>query len=63
MRILLVVLAVLTCVLGVGLLISFKGGARDIQAFILFLITAVLINGAATVESINQLRKDLQQRK
>ena len=59
MRILLFLLAILAFLAGAGIFASAKSAIHEIEAFILFLITAVFISGAGIVEAVNQLRKDL----
>jgi len=60
MRILLFLLALLAFLLGVIILASAKSAIHEIEAFILFLIGAVFISGAAILESMNLLRKKLE---
>lgn len=59
MRVLLFLLAVLAFLAGTGILTVAKGAIHEIEAFILFLISAVFISGAGVVEAVNVLRKEV----
>lgn len=59
MRILLFILAILAFLVGVSILNAAKSAIHEIEAFILFLMSAVFISGAGVVEAVNLLRKDM----
>jgi hypothetical protein len=59
MRILLFLLAILAFLAGAGILAGAKSAIHEIEAFILFLISAVFISGAGVVEAVNLLRKEV----
>lgn len=63
MRVLLFGLAILAALIGGTILAAAESAIHEIEAFILFLIAAVLASGAAVVEAVNLLRKDLTSRK
>jgi cell shape-determining protein MreC len=57
MRIILFVLCVLSFLLGATLLSAATSAIHEIEAFIFFLISAVLLSGAAIVEAIGKFEK------
>lgn len=59
MRVLLFILAILAFLAGGAILGGAKSAIHEIEAFILFLISAVFISGAGIVEAVNRLRKEL----
>jgi len=59
MRILLFLLAILAFLAGAVFFVSDKSTIHEIEAFILFLISAVLISGAGIVETVNLLRQEM----
>ncbi len=59
MRILLFVFAILAFLAGVGIIVDAKSAIQEIEAFILFLISAVFVSGAGVVEAVNLLRKEM----
>lgn len=59
MKILLFVLAIVAFLAGGGVLAEAKSAIHEIEAFILFLISAVFISGAGVVEAVNQLKKEM----
>jgi len=59
MRVLLFLLSILAFLVGIGILVSAKSAIHEIEAFILFLISAVFISGAGVVEAVNLLRKEI----
>ena len=59
MRIVLFLLAILAFLAGAGILAGAQSAIHEIEAFILFLICSVFITGAAVVEAVNLLRKEL----
>ncbi len=59
MRILLFVLAIFAFVVGLGFLGVAGSAIHEIESFILFLISAVLMSGASVVEAINRLQRDV----
>jgi hypothetical protein len=60
MRVLLVVLAGIAFLAGVGIIGGAKSAIHEIEAFMLFLIAAVFISGAAIVESVTLMRTKLE---
>ena len=60
LRIFLFILCALAFVGGVGCLAVAQSALHEIEAFILFLISAVLLVGAAVVEAINIARKKIE---
>ncbi len=60
MRILLFVTAVLTLLFGLGVFASAKSAIHEIEAFVLFLISAVCMSGAGIVEAVNRLREEFK---
>ncbi|MGD0627254.1 MAG: hypothetical protein ABSB32_21445 [Thermodesulfobacteriota bacterium] len=60
MRVFLFLLALLAFLLGVAILASAKSAIHEIEAFILFLIGAVFISSAAVLDSMNLLKKKLE---
>lgn len=60
MRILLFLLCVFAFLAGAGILASAKSAIHEIEAFMLFLISAVLLTGASVVEAINVARKKIE---
>lgn len=61
MRVLLFLAAVLAFLLAFLLLFAAKSPINEIQAFILFLISAVCLSGAGIVEAVNSLREELRE--
>jgi hypothetical protein len=57
MHVVLVILCLLAFLVGSLILVSAKSAVREIEGFLLFLISAVLLIGAAIVEAINRQRK------
>ena len=55
MRVLLFVLALLALLAGVAILSVASSAIHEIEAFILFVCTAVLLTGAAVVEAVTKL--------
>jgi hypothetical protein len=60
MRIFLFILCLLAFLAGVGILAGAQSAIHEIEAFILFLISAVLLVGASVVEAINIARKRIE---
>ena len=60
MRFVLFLLCVLAFLAGAGILADAKSAIHEIEAFILFLISAVLLAGASVVEAINLARKKVE---
>lgn len=60
MRIVLFVLCVLAFVAGAGVLAAANSAIHEIEAFMLFLISAVLLTGASIIEAINIARKNIE---
>ena len=61
MRVIMFVLAVLAFVVGFVILAGAKGAVHEIEAFVLYLIAAVLFSGAAVVDAIINLPKRMTQ--
>ena len=59
MRILLFVLAIFATLAGGAILAAADSAIHEIEAFILFVIHAVLLSGAGIVEAINLLRSEM----
>jgi hypothetical protein len=59
MRILLFLLSIISLLAGSAILVAAESAIHEIEAFILLLISAVLLTGAAIIEAINRLRKEL----
>jgi len=57
------ILSGLALMAGWGILVAAKSAIHEIEAFILFLISAVLIAGAANVGAINRLIKEIKKNK
>ena len=57
MRVFLFILCVLSFLAGVMILAGAKSAIHEIEGFLLFLIGAVFLIGAAIVEAINRQRK------
>lgn len=60
MRIVLFLLCVLAFLAGAGILAAAQSALHEIEAFILFLMSAVLLIGASVVEAINIARKRIE---
>ena len=58
-KILLFFLAILAFLIGSVILAYAKNPIHEIQAFMLFLISAVFLSGAAIVEAVNRLRAEI----
>ncbi len=59
MRILLFILAIFALFAGATILVDAQGAIHEMEALILFLISAVFITGAGVVEAVNLLRKEM----
>jgi hypothetical protein len=59
MRVLLAILAVLSFLIGAALFVVSKSAVHEIEAFVVLLISAVFLVGAAIVEAVQNLRSDL----
>jgi hypothetical protein len=59
MRILLFILCAIAIFFGIALLGAAQSAVHEIEAFVLFLIAAVLLSGAAIIEAINLTGKKL----
>ena len=59
MRIILFVLTIMAFIAGGSILATAKSAIHEIEAFVLFLIAAVFLSGAAIVESVNRLHEEL----
>ncbi len=53
------ILAILAFAYGASIMAIAESAVHEIEAFILFLIGAVFITGAAVVEAVNVMRKKL----
>jgi hypothetical protein len=60
MRILLFIGTTLAFLFALLLTLLAKSAIQEIQAYMLFLIAAVCLSGAAIVEAVNALRKEVQ---
>jgi hypothetical protein len=60
MRVVLFLLCVMAFLAGCGVLLAATTAIHEIQAFMLFLISAVLLTGASVVEAINLARKRIE---
>jgi hypothetical protein len=63
MRGFLFLLCIVVFLAGAGILMQAKGAIHEIEAFILFLISAVFFVGAGIVEAINSLKKSIDEGK
>ena len=61
MTVLLFILASVAFLAGGAILGGAKSAIHEIEAFTLFLISAVFISGAGIVEAVNQLRREFTQ--
>ena len=59
--ILLFVLSVISIIWGSGILGGATSAIHEIEAFMLFLIAAVLFVGASVVEAVNRVRRELRE--
>jgi uncharacterized membrane protein len=62
MKILLFILGIVAFVYGASVITVAQSAVHEIEAFILFLIGAVFISGAALVEAVNSVRNKLDAR-
>lgn len=60
MRILLFVLGLVAFLYGASVMAIAQSAVHEIEAFILFLIGAVFVSGAAIVEAVNAVRRKLE---
>ncbi len=60
MKTLLLVLAVLAFISGFGILGSAKSAIHEIEAFVLYIVSAVLFSGSAIVGAVNRLTDKLE---
>lgn len=60
MRVILLVLAALAFLGGAGILAGAESAIHEIEAFMLFLIFAVFLSGAAVAEQVILVRKKLE---
>lgn len=63
MRLMLFILAAIAFAVGAAVLSNAENAIHEMEAFILFVIAAVFVSGAAIVEAINLLRKELTEGK
>jgi len=63
MRAILFILAVVAFVAGVGTTVEAQSAVHEIEGLILFLMGAILLSGAATVEAVHLLRIELKRYK
>lgn len=59
MKIFLFVLSVLAFLAGFGILQSSKSAIHEIEAFVLYIVSAVLFSGAAIVGAINRVAEKI----
>lgn len=60
MRIFLFILSFFAFIAGFGILVAAKSAIHEIEAFMLFLVSSVLLIGAAIVEAITQVQEKLK---
>ncbi len=60
MRVLLFILGVVAFLYGAAVMAIAQSAVHEIEAFVLFLIGAVFVSGAAIVEAVNAVRKKLE---
>ncbi|MDF3129462.1 hypothetical protein P0Y35_09680 [Kiritimatiellaeota bacterium B1221] len=60
MRVILLVLAALAFLGGIGIFSAAESAIHEIEAFMLFLIAAVLLSGAVVAEQVMLMRKKLE---
>lgn len=61
MRVILFILAILAFLAGFGILVAAKSAVHEIEAFVVYVVAAVLLSGAAIVDAILNLPKRLAQ--
>ena len=61
MRTLLFILSVIAFLVGGIILVGASGAIHEIEGFLLFLISTVLLSGAAIVEAINAARTQIEE--
>jgi len=60
MKIVLFVLAILAFLSGFGILASAKSAIHEIEAFVLYIVSAVFFSGSAIVGAINRIGDKLE---
>lgn len=60
MRIFLFIFGVLAFLAGALILASAKSAVHEIEAFVLFLVSAVLVSGASIVEAVNRIHRKVE---
>lgn len=60
MKVILFLLAILAFLAGFGILAAAKGAIHEIEAFILFLISAVFLSGAAIMDAVHALTMKME---
>jgi cytochrome c oxidase assembly factor CtaG len=60
MKIFLFVLAILAFLSGFGILSSAKSAIHEIEAFVLYIVSAVFFSGAAIVGAVNRLTEKFE---
>ena len=61
MRVILFILSIVAFLAGVGILAAAQSAIHEIEGFVLFLISAVFIDGAAIVEAVSSMSKKLEE--
>lgn len=61
MRVILFILAIVAFLVGAVILAGAESAIHEIEGFVLFLVSAVFISGAAIVEAVNIMRKNLEE--
>lgn len=59
MKVFLFIIAVLAFLSGLGIFGAAASAIHEIEAFMLFLIAAVLLSGAGVIEAVNRLGKEI----
>lgn len=59
MKIILMILAILSFLAGFGIFSSANSAIHEIEAFVLFIVSAVLFSGSAIVSAINNVGEKL----
>lgn len=57
MRVFLFLVSVFSFLVGLGIIVTTEGAIHEIEGFLFFVISAVLLSGAAVVESLKPLKK------
>lgn len=63
MRVFILVLSILAFLCGLVILVYSKSAIHEIEAFVLYLISAVLLSGSAIIRAINRLSSNIEKQK